>query len=187
MSRTGHAGRSREVLFPDLSLFYSPTHCPQGWARPPWSHWKEGRDCVGGWGAFHGDAQLAQLVWLVLASWQRKALGTGEDVAGSTQEDRKMRKRGGSFVHQSIPVASHPRPKKPLSVPPTGTRNLTPHPHTPPSDPGVQAPSLSSLPRTHESKPPRLRFPHTLSPLGLTWWDPCPLYTPRSPNPLLPR
>ena len=83
MSRTGLAGeRMKQQLGHPVLLHepasHPPTHSPgpRAGLRSSWSHRREG----GG----HRDAQLAQLVWLVLASWQWRALGTGEDVAGST-------------------------------------------------------------------------------------------------------
>ena len=81
MQQWGHP-----VLEPCLPSTYS-LPSPSGWAQVFLSHCRER-------GGGHRDARLAQLVWLVLASWQGRALGTGEDVAGSTWEDGKTRVPG---------------------------------------------------------------------------------------------
>lgn len=122
MSWTGRPGPGQKMLLrsghPVLPL--APTHRPQRPGLPAASERREGR----AWGGGARGVGLAQLVWLVLASWQRKALGTGEDVAGRSwggPEDAGGGGAGSSFVHRSVPV--DPRlpwptvpPQKPRSV-----------------------------------------------------------------------
>lgn len=120
MSWTGRPGPGQKMLLrsghPVLPL--APTHRPQRPGLPAASERREGR----AWGGGARGVGLAQLVWLVLASWQRKALGTGEDVAGRSWGGPEDARGGGSsFVHRSVPV--DPRlpwptvpPQKPRSV-----------------------------------------------------------------------
>lgn len=119
MSWTGRPGPGQKMLLrsghPVLPL--APTHRPQRPGLPAASERREGR----AWGGGARGVGLAQLVWLVLASWQRKALGTGEDVAGRSWGGPEDAGGGSSFVHRSVPV--DPRlpwptvpPQKPRSV-----------------------------------------------------------------------
>ena len=100
----------------------SPTCSPTYSLPSPWSTLR---------GGGHGDAQLAQLVWLVLASWPRRALRRSEDEAGRAH--RKSRGRGSAFVLGPTPVDPRflcPTPPSQkahwaLYGPASGTRNLT--------------------------------------------------------------
>ena len=80
----------------------SPTCSPTYLLPSPWS-------TLGGGG--HGDAQLAQLVCLVLASWPSRALRKGEDAVGRAH--RKSQERDSAFVLGPTPVDprfSYPTP-----------------------------------------------------------------------------
>lgn len=151
ISWTSRAGRRQQLGRPDLQDVSrrSPTCSPTYSLPSPWS-------TLGGGG--HGDAQLAQLVWLVLASWSRRALRRGEDEAGRAH--RKSRGRGSAFVLEPTPVDPILIPNTPsqkahwaLSGPASGTRSLI-------------SPSLTSSSLTQESG-----FPYTASPPGLISQD----------------
>lgn len=151
MSWTGRPGPGQKMLLrsghPVLPL--APTHRPQRPGLPAASERREGR----AWGGGARGVGLAQLVWLVLASWQRKALGTGEDVAGRSwggPEDAG----GGQLLCSQVrpsrpqtPMANSPAPEASLGsvCPAPGTRSLTPHPQPSALDGGVWVPSPSSL------------------------------------------
>ena len=72
----------------------SPTCSPTYSLPSPWSTLR---------GGGHGDAQLAQLVWLVLASWPRRALRRSEDEAG-----RAHRKSRGGEATNRYDYIKHP-------------------------------------------------------------------------------
>lgn len=108
-------------------------------------------------GGGHGDARLAQLVWLVLASRQRGALGSAlPEAAGEGQ-------RLCSWVHPcgpQTPMPTTPTPGGSFAVCPRarGQEPNVPSPHPLlPSDAEAQTLSPSSL----RLVPPSLGFPHT--------------------------
>lgn len=116
------------------------------------------RSTLGGGG--HGDARLAQLVWLVLVSRPGRALRRGEDAAG--RGHRKSRGRG----RQRLCSWAHP----------CGPQTLIPNTPTPEGSLGAW-PSLRdqksnlSIPHLLLSQTQESRLPHTASPPGLISQD----------------
>ena len=126
----------------------SPTYSPP----KPWI-------TLGGGG--HGDARLAQLVWLVLVSRPGRALRRGEDAAG--RGHRKSRGRG----RQRLCSWTHP----------CGPQTLIPNTPTPEGSLGAVWPSLRgqksnlSIPHLLLSQTQESWLPHTASPPGLISQD----------------